>query len=322
MTVHFPVAVRGSGRCHDEVTIGTAPKRSSSQGPERRRAGGRGAQRLDRVLRVVVGVEPVALLPQPADDELDVVPGPAGHLVADRLRVRGDARPPDPVAQLAELVPDLLPLPAPAPRKPPLRAHPPILPDAGPRIDRMVRLHVVRHGEATGEGADPGLSPAGTEQSRLLAERLRGEAAVEIRHSPRRRAVETAAVLGDLLGLPVVADGLLDDRTPVPAPGSESDYPLWMREWFSAVPADERDVDGAHLSAVADAYLAGDRPVVLVTHAFVVAWFVREVLGAPRTAWTAVAVANAGLTTIDRRPGRPPQLAGVNDVGHLHRPHR
>jgi probable phosphoglycerate mutase len=184
------------------------------------------------------------------------------------------------------------------------------------------QLHLVRHGEATGEDLDPGLSPLGVEQSRLVAERLQDGPAVEIRHSPRRRAVQTAAVLGDLLGLPAVADELLDDRTPVPGPGARTDYPQEMYAWFAAVPAEERDEDGVHLSAAVDAYLADDRHLVVVTHAFVVAWFVRQVLGAPRTAWTVVAAANAGLTTIDRRPGRPPHLAGVNDVGHLRRLHR
>jgi serine/threonine-protein phosphatase PGAM5 len=56
---------------------------------------------------------------------------------------------------------------------------------------------------------------------------------------------------------------------------------------------------------------------LLVTHAFVVAWFVQQVLGAPATAWTSIGVANAGLTTVERRPDRPPHLLGVNDVGHL-----
>ena len=182
----------------------------------------------------------------------------------------------------------------------------------------MTRLYLVRHGEATGEDdADPGLSPLGLAQSRLLGERLRGEGAVEVRHSPRRRAVETAGLLGELCGTPTAADPLLDDRTPVPAPGEEALYPDWMHAWFASVPDDERDEGGTHGSAVVEACLADDRQLVLVTHAFVVAWFVRQILGGPVFAWTLIAAANAGLTTIDRRPGRPPQLAGVNDIGHL-----
>ena len=183
----------------------------------------------------------------------------------------------------------------------------------------MTRLYVVRHGNATGDGPDARLSPLGLAQSRLLGERLRGGDAVEVRHGPRLRAAQTAAVLGELCGTPVVADPLLDDRTPVPAPGQEGAYPERMRAWFDAVPADERDEGGVRLSAAVEACLADDRPLVLVTHAFVVAWLVRQVLGAPATAWTAVTVDNAGLTTVERRPGRPPRLDGVNDVGHLRR---
>jgi serine/threonine-protein phosphatase PGAM5 len=179
------------------------------------------------------------------------------------------------------------------------------------------RLFLVRHGEATGEDGDPGLNPLGVAQSRLLGERLRGEGVVEVRHGPRRRAAETAAVLGELCAVPVVIDVALEDRTPVPAPGQEALYPERMRSWFAAVPVAERDDGGARLAAAVQACLADDRQLALVTHAFVVAWFVQHILGAPANAWTSIAAANAGLTTIDRRPGRPPQVAGVNDVGHL-----
>lgn len=184
------------------------------------------------------------------------------------------------------------------------------------------RLFLVRHGEATGDVGNPGLSPLGVVQSRLLGERLRDEGPAEVRHGPRLRAAQTAAVLGELCDTPVVADPVLDDRTPVPAPGEETAYPDRMRDWFAAVPDDERDEGGQRLTATVGTCLAYDRPLVLVTHAFVVAWFVQRLLGAPATAWTTITVGNAGLTTIVCRPGRPPLLAGVNDVGHLHRPGR
>jgi broad specificity phosphatase PhoE len=181
------------------------------------------------------------------------------------------------------------------------------------------RLFLIRHGDAAGEDGDPGLSPLGVVQSRLLGERLRAEGVVEVRHGPRRRAAETAAVLGALCGTPVVVDPALEDRTPVPAPGEQALYPDWMGSWFAAVPPAERDEGGRRLTAAVRACLADDRQLALVTHAFVVAWFVRQILDAPVPAWTAIAAANAGLTTIDRRPGRPPRLAGVNDLGHLPR---
>ena len=182
----------------------------------------------------------------------------------------------------------------------------------------MTRLLLVRHGQAHDTGIDPGLSALGVTQIRQLGERLAEIPVTAIRHSPRRRAAESAARLGASLGVPVRADDLLDDRTPVPGPGREGDYPQWLHGWLAAVPAAERDHDGGWLSAAVDRYSLGDDGhLVLVTHAFVVAWFVRHALRAPTSGWTTVEAANAGLTTIDYRPGRPPHLLGVNDVGHL-----
>jgi serine/threonine-protein phosphatase PGAM5 len=169
----------------------------------------------------------------------------------------------------------------------------------------MTRLYVVRHGEATSEAG--GLSARGRDQSRRLAQRLRSEDVVEVRHSPRTRAAETAAILAEALGVPDLADPALDDRTPIPPV-----VPDRQREWFAAVPADERDEGGVRLTAAVEAFLADDRPLVLVTHAFVAAWFVQHVLAAPPTAWMRLPISNTGLTTFDR----PDRVLGVNDVGH------
>jgi hypothetical protein len=50
---------------------------------------------------VVVGVEPVAVGRQAFDDDLNVLTGEAGHLVADQLRLLGQVRHlPDRAAQL------------------------------------------------------------------------------------------------------------------------------------------------------------------------------------------------------------------------------
>jgi hypothetical protein len=61
-------------------------------------------------LRVVVGVEAVPGAGEPFDDDLDVVTGPPGHLVADKLGLFPQAGFPDRAAELAQFVPDLVAL--------------------------------------------------------------------------------------------------------------------------------------------------------------------------------------------------------------------
>ena len=150
-------------------------------------------------------------------------------------------------------------------------------------------LYLVRHAEAAGhEDVDPGLLERGRAQARALAVRLAALRPAAILHGPRRRATETAHVLAQALpDAPVESTPLLEDRTPVPSAGRRGEYPERFWSWLDGVPADERDVDGAALTAALPglAGLAEDRaddgPLVLVTHAFVVGWFVRELLDAP-----------------------------------------
>jgi probable phosphoglycerate mutase len=79
-----------------------------------------------------------------------------------------------------------------------------------------VELLIIRHGlpvridDAAGP-ADPELSDLGHEQARRMAQWLRGERIEAVFTSPMRRAVQTAAPLGDVLGLePVVDDELAE----------------------------------------------------------------------------------------------------------------
>jgi serine/threonine-protein phosphatase PGAM5 len=59
-------------------------------------------------------------------------------------------------------------------------------------------------------------------------------------------------------------------------------------------------------------------PVVLVTHAFVIGWFVRTAIEAPAHRWMEIFADHASLTTIAfRDDGRPPALICFNDTGHL-----
>ena len=67
-------------------------------------------ERTHGLLVVVVAVEPVTLPNQTIHDGLDVVPRSLSHLVADGLRLVAKLRLLHAVAQLAQLVPDLLAL--------------------------------------------------------------------------------------------------------------------------------------------------------------------------------------------------------------------
>ena len=182
-------------------------------------------------------------------------------------------------------------------------------------------IHLVRHGEQ-----DPGgghLSGLGRDQAERLGRRLllREPPFTRIHHSPSERAAETAGIISaHLPGVPVHACDFVADRTPAPAPGQESAYPERYRRWLGEVPETERDRGAARLrAAVAHLGVVGtaDRDELVVTHNFVIGWFVRHVLDAPEWRWLGLDQANCGLTVVAWETGRPPALVSFNDTGHL-----
>jgi serine/threonine-protein phosphatase PGAM5 len=187
-------------------------------------------------------------------------------------------------------------------------------------------LYLVRHGEharksADGDASELGLSELGQEQAKLLGRRLADVSFDVIRHSPLRRAAETAAILARYLPeVPVASSDLLTDLTPVSLPGREEDVPAAYRRFTDSVPEDERDPGGARLDAAA-ANLAvtadADRCELLVTHNFVIGWFVRRILDAPWWRWMKLNSFNCGLTIIKVAATEPPTLVTFNDIGHL-----
>jgi phosphohistidine phosphatase len=78
-----------------------------------------------------------------------------------------------------------------------------------------MRLHLIRHGEALSETFDPArpLSALGREQAKRIGEALArvGVRVAEIRHSPKARAAQTAAIVAEAIGAgaPVSVPGLL-----------------------------------------------------------------------------------------------------------------
>lgn len=186
-------------------------------------------------------------------------------------------------------------------------------------------LYLVRHAEherspAVGE-SDPGITALGERQAHLLGRRLADVPFDAVLHSPLRRAAETARILASYLpGVSAESSELLTDLTPLPSPGQLSEIPPRLRSFFDRVPADEGDPGGERLDAAFGQLAtagAQDRCELLVTHNFVIGWFVRRALDAPQWRWMGLNQFNCALTIIQISQDLPPMLISFNDLGHL-----
>lgn len=182
-------------------------------------------------------------------------------------------------------------------------------------------LYLVRHGEQ--QDAEHGLpdgplSPKGVRQARAIAERLGGVPFTRAWHSPLQRAAETAAIMTERMpALESVPSALLMDCIPS---GPSPDMPSAFEPFFGGITPQEIDAGQAQMADAVAEFLAPareDRHDLLITHNFVIAWFVREVFSAPSWRWLGVNQANCGLTIIRVRSAKPPVLVTHNDLGHL-----
>lgn len=184
-------------------------------------------------------------------------------------------------------------------------------------------LYLARHGEASPDHG--GLTRTGRRQAVLLGERLRRSPLSAILHGPLPRAEETARLIhGRLRGVPVRSSELAGDYVPhVPdraeLPAESADF---MLDRLAGMPAGELD-GGPERARRALAAFTGPaeggepRHELVVTHAFLIGWLVRDALDAPEWRWMGLDHANAALTVIRYAPGRPAALLLFNDTGHL-----
>ena len=182
-------------------------------------------------------------------------------------------------------------------------------------------IYLVRHGEH--QDADQGvvdgpLSPRGRRQAEALADRLSGLPLTAVWHSPLERAAETARAVADRLpSVDPQPSALLFDCVPT---GMTDETPAVYEPFFGSVTEDEIDAGRAQMNDAINAFLVrkpGDVHEVLITHNFVIAWFVREVLEAPDWRWLTINQAHCGLTVLAQRPGRPWTMVSHNDLAHL-----
>jgi serine/threonine-protein phosphatase PGAM5 len=182
-------------------------------------------------------------------------------------------------------------------------------------------LYLVRHGEqldAEHGMPDGPLSPRGRRQAELLAERLGGIPFDNAWHSPLQRATETAAIIAAKMpALKPEPSALLFDCIPS---GPAAETPKVYDPFFGSVTEAEIEAGSAQMADAAAEFLRShreDRHDLLITHNFVIAWLVREALGAPDWRWLSINQANCGLTVLTQKSGRPWSLLVHNDLAHL-----
>jgi broad specificity phosphatase PhoE len=182
-------------------------------------------------------------------------------------------------------------------------------------------LYLVRHGEQ--QDAEYGLpdgplSERGKRQAMAIAERLGGVPFNRAFHSPLQRAEETARIMTERMpALESEPSALLMDCYPS---GPTPDMPHAFEPFFGGVTAEQIEAGEAQMADAVAEFLAPAREdfhELLITHNFVISWFVREVFGAPTWRWLGLNQANCGLTIIRVRSAKPPVLITHNDLGHL-----
>lgn len=182
-------------------------------------------------------------------------------------------------------------------------------------------VYLVRHGEQ--QDAEHGLpdgplSGRGQRQAIAIAERLSGVPFSSVHTSPLQRAVETAKFMtARMPSIEPVPTALLMDCIPS---GPSPDMPHSFESFFGGVTDEQIAAGEAQMADATAEWLSpsrDDRHDLLITHNFVIAWFVREVFEAPAWRWMGVNQANCGLTILRVRTAKPPVLVTHNDLGHL-----
>ncbi|RFU82704.1 histidine phosphatase family protein [Streptomyces triticagri] len=177
------------------------------------------------------------------------------------------------------------------------------------------RLYLARHGAADPFGA---LTDVGRQQSELLGRRLASVPVDAVWHSPLPRAVRSAEIVGASLptAVPVSEAPELVDHIPyVPAQPPPEWAPFF--DGYGAAEAAEAERRSAALTARFARPAERESHEVLVTHAYQVAWLVRDALGAPVDRWLGLNCGNTALTVIEYRTASAPAVLLYNDMGHL-----
>lgn len=200
----------------------------------------------------------------------------------------------------------------------------------------MTRLILIRHGCSTWNTAgriqgwaDPPLDDLGRQQARRLAGRVRLEAPVAFYTSPQRRARETADIVGQALGVPVVPDERLKehgigDLTGLTWEQVVEQYPDAAQRWTEA--SERVEIPGAEEHAAFQARVVAvfgdivtrhaEETVSVVTHGGVLGAFLNHLIGLQSRLFSPFRFGNGSLTIVEVNPLRP-RIVLLNDTCHL-----
>lgn len=127
-------------------------------------------------------------------------------------------------------------------------------------------IYLVRHGEAAaswGSHPDPGLSDAGKEQAKAVANALMGEQITHAITSPMARCQETGSYFAETSGLSLRIEPAV---TEIPTPSEIDDRVPWLRTLMSGQWNDAPDLVQNWRSALIETLMALPDDTVVFTH--------------------------------------------------------
>lgn len=146
----------------------------------------------------------------------------------------------------------------------------------------MTRIHLIRHAKRERRPGDPALTAAGRAEAAWLARSFEPAAVHAVFTSPLRRAVETAGILAECLGLDVVADDLLRERInwgDLEGQSFDEFAAIWNRccrdRSYCPPVGDSSEAAGRRIETFVQRLAASDPPgdVIAVSHGGIIADF-------------------------------------------------
>ena len=200
----------------------------------------------------------------------------------------------------------------------------------------MTTILLIRHGQTSWNAAgrwqghtDVPLNEVGREQARLLAQRLVAWPVAALYSSDLQRAAETAAIVGEALGLEPVQEQVWRERHGGAFQGltgeeiAEEHPEAWaaLQRGVVAPPGGESS-QALHerVTAAFDRLVTRHRGeiVAVISHGGAMRALIAHVLQLPTGRDPRISVrGNTGISVIEKVEERPPILVRLNDTGHL-----